>query len=66
MSDGHSVRELLQVAEILYKAKQSMSSKDDYEYAAELDITSRKQDISQIKVLSQDIVETGLNVSIIK
>jgi hypothetical protein len=39
-----------------------MSAKDDYEFSTELDISSRKQDINQIKVLSTEIVETGLNV----
>ena len=36
-----------------------MSAKDDYEFSTELDISSRKQDINQIKVLSSEIVETG-------
>jgi hypothetical protein len=42
-----------------------MNAKDDYEFSTELDISSRKQDINQIKVLSSEIVETGLNVIII-
>lgn len=61
-SDGYSIQEIIKVAEILYKAKKSMSAKDDYEFSTELDISSRKQDINQIKVLSSEIVETGLNV----
>lgn len=61
-SDGYSIQEIIKIAEILYKAKKSMNSKDDYEYSTELDISSRKQDINQIKVLSTEIVETGLNV----
>lgn len=48
----------------MYKAKKSMSIKDDYEFSTELDISSKKQDINQIKVLSSEIVETGLNVNI--
>jgi hypothetical protein len=40
-----------------------MSAKDDYEFSTELDISSRKQDINQIKILSSEIVETGLNVT---
>lgn len=65
-SDGYSIQEIIKVAEILYKAKKSMNSKDEYEFSTELDISSRKQDISQIKVLSSEIVETGLGVFIIK
>lgn len=61
-SDGYSIQEIIKVAEVLYKAKKSMNAKDDYEYSTELDISSKKQDINQIKVLSSDIVETGLNV----
>jgi hypothetical protein len=57
------VQELIKVAGILYKAKQAMHQSDDYDYSQELDITSRKQDINQIKVLSSEIVETGLNVN---
>jgi hypothetical protein len=39
-----------------------MHNSDEYEYSTELDITSRRQDINQIKDLSAEIVETGLNV----
>lgn len=63
-SDGHCVQELLKIAEILYKAKQSVTSHEDYQSSSELDITSRKNDINQIKNLSSEIVETGLNVHI--
>lgn len=63
-SDGYSIQEIIKVAEVLYKAKKSMSAKDDYEFSSELDISSRKQDINQIKILSSEIVETGLNVNI--
>jgi hypothetical protein len=41
-----------------------MHHSDEYEYSTELDITSRRQDISQIKELSGEIVETGLNVCV--
>ena len=61
-SDGYCVQELLKISDILYKAKKSVNSKEDYEYSTELDITSRKQDITQIKILSSEIVETGLNL----
>ena len=61
-SDGYSVQELIKVASIIYKAKKTTYMRDDYDNSNELDITSRKQDIKQIKSLSEDIVETGLNV----
>lgn len=61
-SDGYAVKELIKVSEILYKAKKSINSKEEFEFSTELDITSRKQDINQIKNLSSEIVETGLNV----
>lgn len=64
-ADGHCVQELLKVAEILYKAKKSVSFQNDYDYAQELDITSRKNDIENVKNLSGEIVELGLNVSYI-
>jgi hypothetical protein len=41
-----------------------MNAKDDYEFSTELDISSKKQDINQIKILSSEIVETGLNVKL--
>jgi hypothetical protein len=53
---------LLKVASILYKAKKAIYVRDDFESANDLDISSRKQDVNQIKVLSNEIVETGLNV----
>ena len=40
-----------------------MHNSDEYEYSTELDITSRRQDITQIRDLSAEIVETGLNVN---
>lgn len=62
-SDGYSVQELLKIAEILYKAKLTfINNKEDFEFSQDLDVTSRKQDISQIKELSDDIVQTGLYV----
>jgi hypothetical protein len=61
-SDGYCVQELLKIIEVLYKAKRSVNNREDSDYSAELDITSRKQDIAQIKTLSSEIVETGLNV----
>lgn len=64
-SDGHCVQELLKVADILYKAKRSVALQNDYEFGQELDISSRKNEIEQIKNLSEDIVSLGLNVSFI-
>jgi len=61
-SDGYCVQELIKVAEILFKAKNSINSKEDFEFSNELDITSRKTEITQIKSLSTEIVETGLNL----
>ena len=61
-SDGYCVQELIKVAEILYKAKNSIKSREDFEFSAELDITTRKTEISTIKNLSNEIVETGLNL----
>lgn len=65
-ADGHCVQELLKVADVLYKAKQSVSFQNDYEFGQELDITSRRNDIDNVKSLSGEIVELGLNVSFIK
>lgn len=61
-ADGHCVQELLKVADILYKAKRSVSLQNDYDYSQELDITSKKNDIDNAKNLSSEIVEIGLNV----
>ena len=61
-SDGHAVQELLKVVQILYNAKKSVTFQNDYEVGQELDITSKKNDLEQIKGLSQEIVDIGLNV----
>ncbi len=61
-SDGYCVQELLKIAEILYKAKNSIKSKEDFEFSTELDITTRKAEITNVKNLSNEIVETGLNL----
>lgn len=61
-SDGYCVQELLKISEILYKAKKSINNKEEYERSVELDITSRKNEITQVKSLSSEIVETGLNL----
>jgi len=61
-SDGYCIQELLKIAEILYKAKNSIKNKEDFEFSNELDLTSRKAEIVQIKTLSTEIVETGLNL----
>ena len=59
------VKELLKVADILYKAKRSVAMQNDNEFGQELDISSRKNEIEQIKNLSEDIVNLGINVSYI-
>lgn len=64
-SDGHCVQELLKVTEILYNAKKSVSFGNDYDCGKELDITSRRNDIDNMKILSNEIVELGINVTII-
>ena len=61
-ADGHCVQELLKVADVLYKAKRSVTFQNDYEFGQELDITSRKNDIENVKNLSGEIVELGLNL----
>jgi len=61
-SDGYCIQELLKIAEVLYKAKNSIKSREDFDFSNELDITSRKGEILQIKTLSNEIVETGLNL----
>lgn len=61
-SDGHCVQELLKVAEILYNAKKSVLLSNDYDCGKELDITSKRNDIDNMKILSNEIVELGINV----
>ena len=63
-ADGHAVQELLKVVQVLYNAKKSVSFQNDYEVGQELDITSKKNDLTTIKELSQEIVDLGLNVII--
>jgi len=62
-ADGFSVQELIKIAEVLYKAQKSVNSKDEFDSSNELDITSRLQDIKQIKTLSNEIVESGVTVN---
>ncbi len=61
-SDGYSVQELIKIVEILYKAKNTIKYREDIDFSAELDITSRKQDLAQCKQLSTEIVETGFSL----
>jgi len=61
-SDGYCVQELLKVTEILYKAKNVLKSKDDFDFSTELDITTRKQEINECKVISREIVESSFNL----
>lgn len=61
-SDGHAVQELLKVATILYNAKRTVESEKDFEYGQELDISSKKNELSQIKNISGEIVDLGLNL----
>jgi len=61
-ADGFSVQELIKIAEVLYKAQKSINAKDEFDSSNELDITSRLQDIKQIKTLSTEIVESGVTV----
>lgn len=61
-ADGFSVQELIKVAEVLYKAQKSVNAREDFDASNELDITSRLQDIKQIKSLSTEIVETGVTL----
>jgi len=65
-ADGFSVQELIKIAEVLYKAQKSVNSKDEFDSSNELDITSRLQDIKQIKTLSNEIVESGVTVNYFK
>ena len=61
-ADGHCVKEILKIADIIYKAKKAVSLENDFENAQELDISSRKNEIEEIKNLSNEIVEFGINV----
>lgn len=61
-ADGHCVQEILKIADIIYKAKKAVSLENDFENAQELDISSRKNEIEEIKNLSNEIVEFGINV----
>ena len=61
-ADGHAVQELLKVVEILYNAKKAVSFSKDFEVGEELDISSKKNEIENIKILSGEIVDLGLNV----
>ena len=61
-ADGHAVQELLKVAQILYNAKKAVESEKDFSYGQELDISSKKNDLNQMKNISGEIVDLGLNL----
>lgn len=61
-SDGHAVQELIKVAQILYDAKKSVEGEKDFESGQELDITSKKNELNEIKNLSGEIIDLGLNL----
>ena len=61
-ADGHAVQELLKVAQILYDAKKTVDSEKDFSYGQELDISSKKNDLNQMKNISGEIVDLGLNL----
>ena len=61
-ADGHAVQELLKVAQILYDAKKTVESEKDFSYGQELDISSKKNDLNQMKNISGEIVDLGLNL----
>jgi clusterin-associated protein 1 len=61
-ADGHAVQELLKVAKILYDAKKTVESDKDFSYGQELDISSKKNDLTQMKNISGEIVDLGLNL----
>ena len=61
-ADGHAVQELLKVAQILYDAKKAVENEKDFSYGQELDISSKKNDLNQMKNISGEIVDLGLNL----
>ena len=61
-ADGHAVQELLKVAKILYDAKKTVESEKDFAYGQELDISSKKNDLTAMKNISGEIVDLGLNL----
>ena len=61
-ADGHAVQELLKVAQILYDAKKTVENEKDFSYGQELDISSKKNDLNQMKNISGEIVDLGLNL----
>ena len=61
-ADGHAVQELLKVAKILYDAKKTVENEKDFSYGQELDISSKKNELNQMKNISGEIVDLGLNL----
>jgi clusterin-associated protein 1 len=50
------------VAQILYDAKKTVENEKDFSYGQELDISSKKNDLNQMKNISGEIVDLGLNL----
>ena len=61
-ADGHAIQELLKVAKILYDAKKNNSKWKEFTYGKELDISSKKNDLNQMKNISDEIVDLVLNL----
>ena len=61
-ADGNAVQELLKVAQILYNAKKAVESEKDFSYGQELDKSSKKNDLNQMKNISGELVDLGLNL----
>jgi clusterin-associated protein 1 len=61
-ADGHAVQELLKVAQILYDAKKTVENEKDFSYGQELDISSKKNELNQMKNIFGEIVDLGLNL----
>ena len=61
-ADGHAVQELLKVSKILYDAKRSVEGEKDFEFGQEIDISSKKNQMNEIKNLSSEIVDLGINL----
>ena len=61
-SDGHAVQELLKIAQILYDAKRKVQNENDFQHGQELDISSKKNELQELKNISNEIVDMGLNL----
>ena len=61
-ADGHAVQELLKIAQILYDAKRKVENEKDFVFGQELDISSKKNELQEMKQISNEIVDMGLNL----